>query len=91
MQDKPRTDGPHQARDLVRVAFGPSGVALVIIAAVTLMQLVIANSDMTGTLGAIASMWLAVHQVPISIAGHQLAVLALAPVLLMVGSSGSRQ
>lgn len=84
MQDKPRTDGPHQARDLVRVAFGPSGVALVIIAAVTLMQLVIANSDMTGTLGAIASMWLAVHQVPISIAGHQLAVLPLAPVLLMV-------
>jgi Family of unknown function (DUF6350) len=51
---------------------------------VTLLQLVIANSDMTGTLGAIASMWLAVHQVPISIAGHQLAVLPLLPVLLMV-------
>ena len=84
MQDKPRTAGPHQARDLVRVAFVPSGVALVIIAAVTLLQLVIANSDMTGTLGAIASMWLAVHQVPISIAGHQLAVLPLLPVLLMV-------
>ena len=59
-------------------------MALVIIAAVTLLQLVIANSDMTGTLGAVASMWLAVHQVPISIAGHQLAVLPLLPVLLMV-------
>jgi hypothetical protein len=83
MADK-RPVGARQARDLVRVAFGPSLVALVVIAAVTLLQLVIANSDMTGTLGAIASMWLAVHQVPISIAGHQLAVLPLLPVLLMV-------
>ncbi len=82
MEDK-RPVGARQARDLVRVAFGPSLVALVVIAAVTLLQLVIANSDMTGTLGAIASMWLAVHQVPISIAGHQLAVLPLLPVLLM--------
>jgi hypothetical protein len=79
-----RPVGARQARDLVRVAFGPSLVALVVIAAVTLSQLVIANSDMTGTLGAIASMWLAVHQVPIAIAGHQLAVLPLLPVLLMV-------
>ena len=83
MEDK-RPVGARQARDLVRVAFGPSLVALGVIAAVTLLQLVIANSDMTGALGAIASMWLAVHQVPISIAGHQLAVLPLLPVLLMV-------
>ncbi len=84
MEDTPGTAGTQQARDLVRVAFGPSLVALIVIAAVTLLQLVIANSDMTGTLGAIASMWLAVHQVPISIAGHQLAVLPLLPVLVMV-------
>lgn len=84
MEDRSRTAGARQARDLVRVAFGPSLVALVVIAAVTLLQLVIANSDMTGTLGAIASMWLAVHQVPVSIAGNQLAVLPLLPVLLMV-------
>ncbi|MCX2931221.1 DUF6350 family protein [Mycobacterium sp. CVI_P3] len=83
MEDK-RPVGARQARDLVRVAFGPSLVALVVIAAVTLLQLVIANSDMTGAFGAIASMWLAVHQVPVSIAGHQLAVLPLLPVLLMV-------
>ena len=76
--------GVRQARDLVRVAFGPSVVALGIIAAVTLLQLLIANSDMTGALGAIASMWLAVHQVPISIGGRELGVLPLLPVLLMV-------
>ena len=59
-------------------------IALVIIAAVTLLQLLIANSDMTGALGAIASMWLGVHAVPISIGGRELGVMPLLPVLLMV-------
>ena len=72
------------ARDLLRVAFGPALTALVVIAAVTLVQLLIANSDMTGALGAIASIWLAVHQVPISIGGRELGVLPLLPPLLMV-------
>jgi hypothetical protein len=76
--------GARQARDLVRVAFAPAVVALAIIAAVTLLQLLIANSDMTGAPGAIASMWLAVHQVPISIGGRELGVLPLLPAMLMV-------
>ncbi|OBG65059.1 MULTISPECIES: DUF6350 family protein [unclassified Mycobacterium] len=79
-----RPAGARQARDLVRVAFGPAVVALVVIAAVTLLQLLIANSDMTGALGAIASMWLGVHQVPISIGGRELGVMPLLPVLLMI-------
>ena len=70
-----RTPGTNHARDLLRVAFGPAVVALVVIAAVTLSQLVIATSDMTGALGAIASMWLGVHQVPISIGGRELGVM----------------
>jgi hypothetical protein len=79
-----RPVGARQARELLRVAFGPSVVALVVIAAVVLLQLLIANSDMTGALGAIASMWLGVHQVPISIGGRELGVMPLLPVLLMV-------
>ena len=79
-----RATGARQARDLVRVAFGPAVVALVVIAAITLLQLLIANSDMTGALGAIASMWLGVHQVPISIGGRELGVMPLLPVMLMV-------
>ena len=79
-----RAAGARQARDLVRVAFGPAAVALVIIAAITLLQLLIANSDMTGALGAIASIWLGVHQVPISIGGRVLGVMPLLPVLLMI-------
>ena len=59
-------------------------MALVVIAAVVLLQLLIANSDMTGALGAIASMWLGVHQVPISIGGSELGVMPLLPVLAMV-------
>lgn len=78
------TAGARQARDLLRVAFGPAVVALVIIAAVTLLQLLIANSDMTGAPGAIASMWLGAHRVPISIGGRELGVMPLLPVLLMV-------
>ena len=76
--------GALQSRDLMRVAFGPSLVAIVVLAAITLVQLVVANSDLTGTLGAVASLWLAVHGVPVSIAGQQLGALPLAPVALMV-------
>ncbi|MFV8049683.1 DUF6350 family protein [Mycobacterium sp. 48b] len=79
-----RPVGTRQARELLRVAFGPSVVALVIIAAVVLLQLLIANSDMTGALGAIASMWLGVHQVPVSIGGRELGVMPLLPVLAMI-------
>src|SRR6478735_69761 len=80
----PRPVGTRQARELLRVAFGPSIVALVIVAAVVLLQLLIANSDMTGALGAIASMWLGAHQVPVSIGGRELGVMPLLPVLAMV-------
>ena len=79
-----RPVGTRQARDLLRVAFGPSITALVIIAAVVLLQLLIANSDMTGAFGAIASMWLGVHQVPVSIGGRELGVMPLLPMLAMV-------
>ena len=82
--DRNRQAGTRQARDLLTVAFGPSLVALLVIAAVVLIQLVAANSDMTGALGAIASMWLGVHQVPVTIGGHELSVMPLLPVLAMV-------
>lgn len=84
MRPDSRNAGAQHARDLVRVAFGPAVVALVVIAAITLLQLVIANSELTGALGAIASMWLGVHQVPVSIGGRELGVMPLLPVLLMV-------
>lgn len=83
METRP-VGGTRQARELLRVAFGPSIVALVVIAAVVLLQLVAANSDMTGATGAIASTWLGVHLVPISISGSELGVMPLLPALAMV-------
>src|ERR1700761_3451507 len=83
VQDQ-RAAGARQARDLLRVAFGPALVALVVIAAVTLLQLVIANSDLTGALGAVASMWLGAHGGPIFIGGRELGVMPLLPALLLV-------
>jgi Family of unknown function (DUF6350) len=82
--DRSRAAGTRQARELLTVAFGPSVVALLVIAAVVLIQLVVADSDMTGAFGAIASMWLGVHQVPVSIGGRVLGVMPLLPVLAMV-------
>ncbi|BBY82067.1 hypothetical protein H7I53_10565 [Mycolicibacterium pulveris] len=79
-----RPVGPRQARELLRVAFGPSIIALVLIAAVVLIQLLIANSEMTGAFGATASMWLGVHLVPVSIGGAELGVLPLLPTLVMI-------
>jgi hypothetical protein len=73
-----------QARELLTVAFGPSLVALLVIAAVVLIQLVVAGSELTGAFGAIASMWLGVHQVPVFIGGRELGVMPLLPVLAMV-------
>lgn len=87
MEDRTRAGsgtGSPQSRDLVRVAFGPSLVAVAVIAAIALVQLVAANSDLTGTLGAVASMWLAAHQVPMTLAGQQLGVLPLIPPALLV-------
>ncbi|RWA20551.1 hypothetical protein MBRU_02515 [Mycolicibacterium brumae DSM 44177] len=68
---------------MLRVAFAPALIALLIIAAVVLLQLLMANSDMTGAFGAIASMWLGAHQVPISIGGRVLGVMPLLPAMLM--------
>lgn len=85
MEDRVRpAAGSPQPRDLVRVAFGPSLVALIVIAAVVLVQLVVANSELTGTLGAVSSVWLAAHLVPITITGQQIGVLPLAPAALMI-------
>ncbi|MBU3749567.1 MAG: hypothetical protein FGM52_03815, partial [Mycobacterium sp.] len=80
----PSSPGAAEPRDLMRVAFGPALLAAVVIAAVTLVQLVLANSDLTGTFGAVASLWLAAHGVPISIGGQQIGALPVLPMAAMV-------
>lgn len=56
---------------------------LAIIATVVLVTLVSVNSELTGTFGAIAGLWFAVHQVPLSISGTSLGVFPLLPTLVL--------
>ncbi len=72
---------PDRARRLVTVAFRPAIVTLTLLAALILVVLVAANSELTGTAGAIAAVWLAVHQVPITISGTTIGVLPLLPTI----------
>ncbi len=66
-------------RALLAVAFRPAGVTVVLLSALIVVTLVAANSDLTGTFGAIAASWLAIHQVPLTIDGTSLGVLPLIP------------
>lgn len=81
-----RTPTPEadQTRTLLTVAFRSSGMAILLISAVVVVTLVSASSDLTGTFGAIATTWLAIHQVPVVIDDVQLGVLPLLPTALMM-------
>ncbi|OZE46063.1 hypothetical protein CH256_00555 [Rhodococcus sp. 05-2254-6] len=74
---------PDQSRMLAAVAFKTSGLVVVIATTLALVTLVSANSDLTGTLGAIAGSWFAVHLVPLSIGGASLGVAPLLPTLII--------
>ena len=80
---RPPTLSPAQSKTLIRVAFRTPGVLIAICTTVVLVTLVSANSDLTGTFGAIAGLWFAVHHVPLSIAGTSLGVLPLLPTLVL--------
>ncbi|MGW4331574.1 cell division protein PerM [Rhodococcus koreensis] len=68
-----------ELRALLSVASRPAGVTVVLLSALIVVTLVAANSDLTGTFGAIAASWLAIHQVPLTIDGTSLGVLPLIP------------
>ncbi|AJW40439.1 membrane protein [Rhodococcus sp. B7740] len=68
---------------LAAVAFKTSGLVVVIATTLALITLVSVNSDLTGTLGAIAGSWFAVHLVPLSIGGTSLGVAPLLPTLII--------
>ncbi|MEV0945443.1 DUF6350 family protein [Rhodococcus sp. NPDC049939] len=71
-------------RVLLTLAFRPTGVTVVLLSTLIVVTLVVANSDLTGTFGAIAAAWLAIHQVPLTIEDTTLGVLPLLPTVGMV-------
>ncbi|WP_231383815.1 cell division protein PerM [Rhodococcus sp. 114MFTsu3.1] len=75
---------PSESTTMLTVGFRIPGVLVAIIATVVLVTLVSVNSELTGTFGAIAGLWFAIHQVPFSIEGTSLGVFPLVPTLVLV-------
>jgi hypothetical protein len=97
-----RNDVEGSARQLAVVAFTVPALALVTLIVVMLTVLLLAGSGLTGLPSAIASSWLAIHQVPVTISGVTIGVLPLLPTLVVaigtarlttraIGGSGSTQ
>ncbi|MGU3432123.1 DUF6350 family protein [Actinomycetes bacterium M1A6_2h] len=77
---------PELAKKLVVVGLRPVGVLLALVSALAIVTLVSANSDLTGTFGAIAGSWLAAHHVPLGIGGADLGILPLLPTIVLMVS-----
>ncbi|QBJ97539.1 hypothetical protein ERC79_17515 [Rhodococcus sp. ABRD24] len=77
-----------QTRELLTVAVRPAAMAVVLFSAVVIVTLVASNSDLTGTFGAIAASWLALHQVSLTITGAPLAILPLLPTAILMWAVG---
>ncbi|WP_241549051.1 DUF6350 family protein [Gordonia alkanivorans] len=97
-----RNDVEGSARQLAVVAFTVPALALVTLIVVMLTVLLLAGSGLTGLPSAIASSWLAIHQVPVTVSGVTIGVLPLLPTLVVaigtarlttraIGGSGSTQ
>lgn len=71
------------AQSLFRIAFQPACITVVVLVVALLVTLISAGSSMTGLFGAIGSVWLAVHQVPVYIGGTDLGALPLLPTMLV--------
>lgn len=79
-----RAADPDQMRTLLTVAFRPAGVTIALVSLLVVITLIAANSGLTGTFGAIASIWLAIHQVPVTIDDATLGVLPIVPTAIMI-------
>ncbi|MBT0566558.1 DUF6350 family protein [Williamsia sp. CHRR-6] len=73
-------------RELVVVAFGVPVAVFLLVAVVALLTLVTADGDLTGLTAAIGAIWLAVHQVPLSVSEVTIGVLPLAPTIAVVAA-----
>ncbi|MFE3724557.1 DUF6350 family protein [Nocardia sp. NPDC059154] len=75
---------PERARVLMLVAARASAITLLVIFVLVYATLFAAGSGMSGSSGAIAASWLAVHQVPLVIGKTGIGLWPLLPTLLML-------
>jgi len=84
--DRPRqgrVDLGSEVRLLLGVAFGPAVVGVAVLAAAVLTVLVASGIDLARTPAVVAVVWLAAHQVPVTIDGAPLGVLPLLPTAVL--------
>ncbi|WP_424805594.1 DUF6350 family protein [Rhodococcus sp. 27YEA15] len=72
------------------MAFRTSGLTLLVISAVVVFTLISVSSDLAGLLGAIGAVWLAVHQVPVTVDGVDLGVLPMLPTAVLMWTVARR-
>ncbi|ETD30307.1 DUF6350 family protein [Williamsia sp. D3] len=74
------------ARALVRLAFGTTAITLAILVVIAALTLVAVGDGLGSLPATVASMWLGIHQIPLTIGEVTIGVLPLAPTLLMVAA-----
>lgn len=80
------TDG--SARELVVVAFAVPVITMAVLLVSVLSVLLFAGSGLEGLATAVGTIWLAIHQVPVTISGVSVGVLPLLPTLLLAVGTG---
>lgn len=75
---------PERAKVLLVIAARASSFTVVAVVALVLLTLTAAGSGLTGASGAIASGWLAIHQVPVVVGRTELGLLPLVPTGLVL-------
>ncbi|MGC4935633.1 DUF6350 family protein [Gordonia sp. DT30] len=76
-------------RELILVAFAVPVVTVVLALVVVLAVLLMAGSGLSGVASAVAACWLAINQVPITVAGVTIGVLPMLPTLLVAGGTAA--
>ncbi len=76
--------GPSETRPLFVMAFGPSLVTLATTLVVSALVLVTTSTGWGAIVPTVAGLWLAAHQVPVSISDITLGVLPLVPTIALV-------
>ncbi|RPA65693.1 hypothetical protein EF294_02805 [Gordonia oryzae] len=76
-------------RELILIAFAVPVVSVLVALVIMLAVLMMAGSGLSGIGTAVATCWLAVNQVPVSIAGVSIGILPMLPTLLVAGGTAA--
>jgi hypothetical protein len=74
------------ARALIRLAFGTTAVTIVVLGVIATLTLVAVGDGLGSLPATVASMWLGIHQIPLTIGDVTIGVLPLAPTFVMMAA-----